>query len=454
MRVDLGKSISTEDLEPIFNLPIAIKKVISGVSLNSQFVRAGDIFFALEKNESKNHEYCEDALRYGASCVVTPFKKEGAGFIVKEPILALGSLAKWWREQWSGTLIALTASVGKTTIKELLKAIFAQKHQVLATEGNFNNELGVPLTLFRLSNKYDVAVIEMGARCRGDIRYLVDIAKPQACLIGQLYPNHMESFGDWETLIATKCELIESVPNLQYAVYMRKSVVADRFQDRSIAKYVKTFGKDGDVSLAILPSEIGSMSVKIQHHNHAFDAKVSLIGDFNASNIEASVAMGLLLGEDAQNIIDGFASFRPAKQRMNLKKTSTGTLLLDDTYNANSESVIKSVEYVSAHSDNALIILGELAELGSDPASVYAHIANNINHLSLTLWTYGEQIAFLAARLNGKGRHFNKKDELISTLKKELQKFDIVLVKGSRRTRMEEVVDAIASENLALLKED
>lgn len=438
--------------------------VVSGVSTDTRTLKPGDLFFALSGEHADGHRYVDAALRAGASGVVVqdpecvPAESDAAVVQVDDVLWALGDLAKYYRSRFDVRVIGITGSVGKTMTKEMAASILERRWHVLKNVMNFNNEIGVPLTLFQLDRTHEVVVLEMAMRGLGEIRRLASIARPTIGIITNVGLSHIERLGSQGAIADAKSELLAELPADGTAVLNAEDcyyeVLASRFGGRKVR-----FGscKDADVAGArIRQSELGNCCFVIMADGKgAIDVSLPVLGQHNAYNALAAAAAAMELGVDLVTVRDGLENLPQPSMRMELVKSRRGFAVLNDAYNASPASVsaaLKTLNSLAGYS-RKVAVLGDMLELGDYGLKAHRDLGRVVvSNNAQMLVTVGE-----LGRLIGDGAReaglsedsiwsCSDSREAALMLKCEIRAGDAVLVKGSRGMRMEEIVRVLISD--------
>jgi UDP-N-acetylmuramoyl-tripeptide--D-alanyl-D-alanine ligase len=421
-----------------------------GVGTDSRKVPTGSLFIALKGERHDAHDYVLDAARQGAAAALVERRLHVAipQIIVPDTRLALGQLAAAWRVVVGTPLLAITGSNGKTTTKEMAAAILGQSGPVLATRGNLNNDIGVPLTLLRLTRAHRFGVIEMGANHPCEIAYLTAIARPDVALLNNASPAHLEGFGSLDGVALAKGEIFSGLRDGGVAVINADLPFADMWRQLAAPHAVVSFGLEqrADVSAKWQPNDSGS-TLDISHRRGHFTVKLSLAGRHNVLNALGVTAATLAFGIDTTAVRGGLESMRPVHGRLEERHGLRGTRIIDDTYNANPASLRAGMEVLAARPGRRFLVLGDMAELGSESAQLHAEAGNTAKALGLDgLYATGELSRHAVEAFGANGRHFVEQTQLIEALRNDASADMTVLVKGSRSRRMERVVEALATE--------
>ena len=430
-------------------------KRLRGVSTDSRMVKQGDVFFAIRGNRFDGHTFVREAFSRGciAAVVEESFAHEnslepGAPLLfVKDSVKALGGFARWYRRKFDVPLIAVTGSNGKTTTKEMVAAVLSEKFTVLKTEGNLNNHIGVPMTLFRLEKKHQAAVIEMGTNHFGEIEYLCSVAEPTHGLITNIGRAHLEFFGDVEGVAKAKGELFEwlgshglGFVNADDPLVLEKSKrLRKKFTYGLTGKRVNVKGRFLGLNRWVQPR----FSVGGHPLPRPFSVQLRTCGTYAAENALAAAAVGIHFGVNARKIKSALESFRARSKRMEVLKVQ-GVTILNDTYNANPDSVLAALKTLALMEckGKKIVVLGDMLELGEVSEREHRSIGREIQSLQLEyVLTYGSDASVIVAESHVPyAFHFEEKSMLIAHLEELVAPGDIVLVKGSRGMKMEDVV--------------
>jgi len=421
----------------------AVDVTVESIVTDSRKVHFGALFAALPGSQVDGHEYAESAVKLGAVALLVSRKLdiEIPQLVVMDVLPALGKLARLIRNRIDPVVIGITGSNGKTSVKEMLTSILRQDSRVLATQGNYNNELGVPLSLFRLEKHHRYAVIEMGASRAGDIAYLADIARPDVGLITNIGPAHLEGFGDEERVAMAKGELFEALPPNGWAIINADEPWAARWKEISTAGHILTFGGKGQHDV-YLDQHTGRP--RIVTVEGSFDIELALPGDHNLVNAVAATAAALALRIPLDVIHRGLEIMQPVPGRLNLLHTAAGWTVIDDTYNANPASLYSALQVLANMQGTAWLVLGDMKELGASSRKLHAEVGDAARSLGVSrIFATGELSEFTVDAFGEGASHFPDRESLIEALYSELRSGINCLVKGSRSMGMEAVVDAI-----------
>ena len=426
-------------------------------------------FLALKGPNFDGHRFIEQVVAQG--CVLVIIDRQIANcdntvqLIVADTLHALGKIAAHVKAIVAPKTVGITGSSGKTTVKEMVAAILSQLGNVLATQGNFNNDIGVPLTLLRLDHSYDFAVIEMGANHLGEIAYTTGLTKPDVAVINNIAAAHLEGFGDLCGVARAKGEIFSGLGEQGVALYNQDTPFTDKWQWRLTNKTVRTFSclnKASCYSTDIQLDKNGCASFVLNTPTDSVSVELKVPGKHNVCNAVAAAAIALEFGASLENICQGLANMQAVKGRLNLcqyydKKSTCNIRLIDDSYNANLDSTKAAAQLLSSYPGRKILILGDMGELGSEARRYHQEVGDFAKQLKLnTLLSLGvlsqnaSDVFIKNTNSNEQSKHFNQRSVLmtylLNMLNIELQNkpSDIaILIKGSRSAHMEKVVTAL-----------
>lgn len=420
----------------------------SGVGTDTRTLRAGELFVALEGPRFDGHDYLESAAAAGAAGALVRRAHPALPCLeVADPQVALAQLAAAWRARFELPLVAVTGSSGKTTVKELIAAALAGAGPVLATRGNRNNHIGVPLTLLELRDTHRAAVVEMGMSHAGEITHLAELARPTVGVISNAGAAHLEGLGSVAAVARAKGELIEHLPPDAVAVLNADDAYLSLWQQLAGTRRVCTFGlgTDADVTAHYRLLADGS-EVELLTPAGSAHARLQLLGRHNVRNALAATAAALAAGRPLSEIAAGLGRVRPVPGRLFPLAGRNGARVIDDSYNANPLSVQAAIEVLGALPGRRLLVLGDMAELGTEAPALHAQCGATARAAGVDrLLTLGPLSAAAASAFGTGACALDDRAALIDALEPLLQADATVLVKGSRSAGMEKVVQAIAA---------
>lgn len=418
---------------------------IKGVCIDSRLLQPGELFIAIQGEQFDGHDFVQAAEEKGAVAVVVHRAVAGISipqFVVPKTLEALALIAKTHRQTITCPVIALTGSNGKTTVKEMIASILPQPSH--ATKGNFNNHIGAPLSVLQLNKQHRYAVFELGANHPGEIAYTVDIVRPDVTLINNIAPAHIEGFGSIEGVARTKGEIHQGLSTLGVAVINEDDAYAHFWDDILINRKVLRFSvsKAADISLQDLHFDAqgcGHFSLILPHDT--IEIKLLVPGAHQVSNALAAASCAYAAGVETNAIAAGLNQFRGVKGRMTYLAGKNGSLVIDDTYNANLRSVLTALEVLAKRPGKKIVVFGDMGELGVWAEPHHREVGVTARQLGIDALMSCGAYSHLATQEFGQGgKHFPSQNELAQHLIKELMPDTTVLVKGSRSSAMEKIV--------------
>ncbi len=417
----------------------------TGITTDSRRVVPGMLFAALHGETFDGHDFIDTAINRGAVAVLVsrPVNTTIPALEVADVQLALGTLAGDWRKRCGVKVVGITGSNGKTTVKEMVAGILRQNAEVLATDGNFNNELGLPLTIFRLQESHEFAVLEMGASNPGDIAYLAEIAHPDVGVVTNIGPAHLQGFISVDGVARAKGELYAALPQSGVAVVNAAEPWVELWEGLNTAGNVYYFNGDGEDH--IRASDTGSGLV-VSTPVGEFSLQLPLPGAHNLINALAATAVCVALEVPLAQIKTGLENVKPVPGRLSLMKSNAGWTVIDDTYNANPASLYAALQVLSNQGGEPWLVLGDMKELGADSRKMHAELGDAARALGVKrLFALGEVSVATVDAFGDAAIHFTSRDDLITALRSQLRPGVACLVKGSRSMGMEYVVKAISN---------
>lgn len=423
--------------------------IIKKVETDSRKITPGDLFVAIPGERVDGHDYLEEVEKKGAIGALISRKVETTlpTLQVSNTVESLGVLAKAYRSQFDLPIAAVTGSSGKTTVKEMIATILAGVGPVLATRGNLNTDVGVPLTLLQLSPEHRMGIIELGARKAGDIRYLMDLVNPSVSLITNAGVAHLEIFGSEMGIAKAKGEIFTTLSPKGTAVINADDPHADYWHSLiQPTQKVVTFGLQhkADISANHIQLEPNFSIFECLLKEKQLKIHLPVPGIHNVRNALAAAAVTEAMGISIESIQQGLERFKPAAGRLEFKTGYKGACIIDDTYNANPASVRAAILVLSKYPGQKIYVAGDMFELGPNATELHREIGVFAKQSGIhQLLAVG---GFTEAMVEGFGSgalHYPNKTELIDAVKKYITEDATVLVKGSRGMRMEEVVNGL-----------
>ncbi|MDM7322101.1 MAG: UDP-N-acetylmuramoyl-tripeptide--D-alanyl-D-alanine ligase [Gammaproteobacteria bacterium] len=429
------------------NLHGPAELTVRGLFTDTRKPESGALFVALRGPRFDAHAFLATAAEQGAAAALVERRQEIAlpQIVVDDSRLGLGRLAAAWRAGWPGRLVALTGSNGKTTTKEMLAAILRERGPTLATRGNLNNDIGVPLMLAELDPDQSFAVLEMGANHPGEIAYLTHLARPNVALVTNTGRAHLEGFGGLEGIICAKGEIYGGLREGGIALVNVDDAGAACWQALNKDRATLTFGMHHPADIQgrwqAVPAG-GQLVLQTSADKVTIELKVA--GEHNARNALAAASAALALGFELEEIKAGLESFGGVPGRLQRKRGPEESVLWDDTYNANPDSLRAGIEAVRGQGGETWLVLGDMGELGPESAVLHAESGRLARMLGVARLFAVGPLALHAAQAFGPGaEHFTTIETLIAALDEALRPKVHVLIKGSRSSRMERVVQAL-----------
>lgn len=436
----------------------------SAVSSDSRKIVRGDLFVALRGEHFDGYHFAATAAQAGAAAALVnadSYEERLASgkeqeavlapgiplLLVKDTRLALGHLAAWWRRQFDIPVVAITGSNGKTTVKEMLAGILREAADsadaVLATRGNLNNDIGMPLTLLQMNATHRYAVIEMGMNHPGEIDYLTRIAAPDVALINNASGAHLAGLGSVEAVARAKGEIFAGLQHHGTAVINSDDEHARLWRALAGAHPLLEFGLDveADVSGTWQPQGYG-LRLDVTAPQGMFAADLQVPGVHNARNALAATAAAIVLNIPLETIAAGLEKFNGVAGRLQRKVALHGAILIDDTYNANPASLRAAISVLAQAGGKRILVMGDMGELGGDAATFHGEIGAEARRAGIEkLYALGTLSGNAAREFGSGAQHFERIEDLQDALEKELGANTTVLVKGSRFMKMERVVE-------------
>ena len=427
------------------------------VAIDSRNIAEGDLFVALIGERLDGHEFLADVADKASGLVVSkadtslPLPQ----WVVEDTTVALGQLAQLQREAFSGKVIAVTGSTGKTSVKDLISSILSGLGSVHATKGNFNNHIGMPLTLLAMDQDRDFAVIEMGASASSEISYLCSIAKPQISLVNNVQSAHLEGFGSVEGIAAAKGEIYSGLDAAGTAIL--------NLDERWVTEWLELIGERDCITFSVDDdcADLSASDIELMESGccrftlHMFTdtsiesqvVNLAIPGRHSVSNALAAAACAVAAGATIEQIVSGLETSQSPARRLQIKALAQGGQIIDDSYNASPESVRAAIDVLASRPGRRVLVLGDMAELGADAEQLHLEVGDYALSAGIDqLYTLGNLSA--AASRAFKGEHFTDLDSLKAPLFDEIERSDLtLLIKGSRSSKMDLVVDMLLAGN-------
>lgn len=420
----------------------------AGVSTDSRTLEHGQLFIALSGPNFDGNQFVNHASGKGAAgaVVASLVNEDIAQIIVEDPQLALGQLGAAWRDQHAATVVGITGSNGKTTVKEMTAACLATTAPTLATQGNLNNDIGMPLMMLRIDASHRFAVLEMGANHAGEIAYLASLAKPHVVVITNAAAAHLEGFGSIDGVAHAKAEILQSETRPDIAILNADDEYYSYWMSLVEGIDVLSFGLSENADIRAEQIETGKGQTHFTLHllDTTIDLTLPLAGKHNVRNACAAAAIAAALDVSSDKIKTALESVQPVAGRMQALQGQDGAALYDDSYNANPRSVIAAAEFIASLPGESWLVLGDMFELGDGAAQIHSDVGESVASAGVDrLFTFGELSDNAAAAFGDGASSYESIDSLIEDVSSDLSENVNILVKGSRGMRMERVVDAL-----------
>jgi UDP-N-acetylmuramoyl-tripeptide--D-alanyl-D-alanine ligase len=435
--------------------------VADRVHTDSRSLQAGDLFVALRGERFDGNQFIAQAKAQGAVAVVCEASGQAQAaahslpaLVVPDARIALGELAAGWRAQFSLPLIAVTGSNGKTTVTQMIASILRAHagDDALSTQGNLNNDIGVPLTLFNLRAHHRIAVVELGMNHPGEIAYLAKLAQPTVALVNNAQREHQEFMGTVEAVAHENGAVLQALPPEGVAVFPADEDFTPVWRELSGPRVQRCFAmapdSDADVRAAVVVWQSGAWQFTLKTPEGTAPVRLHIAGRHNVKNALAATACALAAGVPLAAVAQGLVAFEPVKGRSRalVLHTATGEItLVDDTYNANPDSVRAAIDVLAELPAPRLLVLGDMGEVGNQGPEFHAEVGAYAAERGIeALFTLGD-LCVHSAQAFGAARHFEDMDSLLAVVTAQVDGFRSVVVKGSRFMKMERVVQSLLS---------
>lgn len=434
----------------------------SSVGTDSRSIASGQLFVALCGDRFDGHDFVAGALAAGAAAALVDarhagsLQAQGLGplLVVAETRQALGALAAGWRARFSLPLVGVTGSNGKTTVKEMCAAIFRAQaaldgfgdEVVLATEGNLNNDIGLPLMLLRLRAHHRHAVIEMGMNRPGEIAYLAGLSRPTVAVVNNAQRAHLEGLGQTDRVAHEKGAIYEGLGASGVAVVNVDDPLAGIWLAANRDRPLVRFGLCGPAEVsADCALEATGARLSLRTPQGEAQCALRVPGLHNVRNALAAAAATLSAGASLTAVVNGLGRFAGTPGRLQRRQAACGAVVLDDTYNANPDSVRAGIDVLAAAAGHKVLVLGDMGEIGPRSGPLHEEVGEHARRAGIdALFALGPMSAVAARNFGAGGQHFATIEDLVAALHQSLRSDSVVLVKGSRFMRMERVSNALA----------
>lgn len=427
---------------------------ITGIAIDSRKLQSGDLFVAIKGENFDGHDYAETAVKNGAAIVLSHQKLSDKipYLLVENTLTALHQLAKLYKNKFKIPFVAITGSSGKTTTKDMIASILSEKYNVLKTDGNFNNAIGLPLTLFKIDKNHEICVLEMGMNSLGEIEVLADIVRPDVGVITNVGTAHIEKLTNRESILKAKTELFTYFDSGNTAVINGDNDMLQKLHEKpyKIIRYGLENQNDYSAINIIEKGEDG-INFDVVYQGKTENYHVPMPGIHNVYNALSAISIGLMYGLTKSEIDEGLRKFKPSKMRMEVFKGIMNTKIINDAYNANPDSMQAAINVLASMETTGrkvcilgdMFELGEFAKEGHHMVGKYA-VENKINVI-LAVGKMANEIIKGASMVGANQMlySFESISEVIDNLKDIIKDNDIILIKGSRGMYMENIVESL-----------
>lgn len=451
-----------EKVEGQLNTQSVSELIVKGVSTDTRTLEVGDLFIALVGPNHNAHQHLHKALEKGACAVVVSEPVDCPLPLIKvdDTKLALGRLGQAVKEKVAPKTVGITGSSGKTTVKEMVASILSVKGKVLATQGNFNNDIGVPLTLLRLNESHEYAVVEMGANHLGEIAYTTKLCRPDVVTIVNAAASHLEGFGSLFGVARAKSEIFKGLADSGTAVLNCDSQFYEFWKGKTSHLNSLTFSPESDSgdykAEDIAMGMDGCAEFELVCPKGKAAIRLSIPGTHNVGNALLAAALSMQVGASLEDVQLGLFNMKEVTGRLNVKQLTQQVRILDDTYNANVASVNAAIDLLATYSGIKVLVLGDMAELGDQARYYHEQVGEYALSKGINFtYTTGVLSQCASEVFNESGQHYPTHEALVDALSEQLahEQQDItILVKGSRSSKMENVVQGLEGSCLGKLE--
>ena len=443
--------ITLNDLSSFLELPASNLNYdlpILDFSIDSRTIKKGDAYIAIEGKKYNGNNFVLDAIKNGAAIAFTSKKEYLAPniFYVKDGKEFLKKIAGFIIKTINPKVIAVTGSNGKTTTKEITASILQQEYsekELLIAQGNFNNDIGLPLTILRLNESHKIAILEMGMNHKGEIEDLTRIAPPHIAVITNIGEAHIENFESKDGIAEAKKEILANISKNSFVILPRDDKYFEFLAADLLSTNIITFGKSKESDIRFTTKD--NLITRYFLLDKFLDAKCSMIGDHNIMNIMASIGVAKALKISTNLIKNGIESFKGVPGRLEFKYAKNGATIIDDSYNSNPSSMMAAIDVLASQtSSHKILVIGDMAELGEQSQRLHSDIIKYINDSGIShTFAIGGCMKQPITNNIEYGSWYNSKNDLIKDLSALLRKDSVVLIKGSRSMKMEEIINII-----------
>jgi UDP-N-acetylmuramoyl-tripeptide--D-alanyl-D-alanine ligase len=439
-------NLSLQTLAEIFgSSPDSLAEVrFCGVTIDSRSCCEAKLFVAIKGDNFDGHNFVDMAYQNGATIALVEQRQQSEieQIEVADCKQAMGQLANYWRRTCAPCVIALTGSNGKTTVKEMLLQILARQSASLATRGNLNNDIGVPLTLFELEPSHEFAIIEMGANHRGEIAQLAEITEPDIVYVNNVAAAHLAGFGDVRGVMEAKGELYAYCSVEQRALFNADEVASEYWHGLCAAQTQISCGLDNEADVTATWSAVGeALQVEFNYQGQSHGCELAVIGEHNVRNAVAAVSLAILAGVDFAVAVASLAGFSAVKGRLQILRGPANSRLIDDSYNANPDSLEAGIKVLCSLPGSPWLALGDMAELGAEAVALHRQVAQTAARYGVEkLFGVGEMSCIASTEFGTAGYCHEGIEEMAKSILSQIHQGVNLLVKGSRAAGMERLV--------------
>lgn len=461
-------SLSLQQLASVFNIEgSAIEEVQSavqfnGVTIDSRNDCSGQLFVAIKGARFDGHDYVTSAFKNGAVAALVESQHDCdiPQIIVADCKRAMAMLANYWRHNCDATVIALTGSNGKTTVKEMLHQILQKEAFTHATRGNFNNDIGLPLTLFELSREDRYAIVEMGANHPGEIANLADIAEPDIVYVNNVAAAHLTGFGSIQGVVDAKGELYAYCQSQHRALFNADEVASQQWRSICAAEQTLSCGLSATADLhgEWTPTDDGMM-LEVEYKGQTKRTTINVFGEHNARNALAAISIAVIARVEFETAVQNLNGFEPVKGRLQMMQGPNYSRLIDDSYNANPDSLAAGIKVLCSLKGEPWLALGDMGELGSEAEDLHKKAAEVAKqHGVEKLFGIGPMSCIASELFGDSGYCFDNIKDSATVIRALLHQDVNLLIKGSRSAGMDQLVKALHADKAmadeALIDED
>ena len=447
------KPLSLSELQTVLNATlVGADASFQRVSTDSRNIASGELFIALKGPNFDGNRYLAEVAAKGAVAALVSQADatvELPQLVVADTRIALGLLGAYNRQRFTGLVAAVTGSSGKTTVKEMLASILAVKGAVLATRGNLNNDLGAPLTLLEIGSEHQAAVIELGASAVGEIAYTVALTRPDVAIITNAGSAHVGAFGGPEKIVEAKGEILEGLSASGTAVLNKDDAAYETWVRRASGRRILSFSKNHSsadfFAQDITLSEQGCPRFTLHSPEGSVAIVLNLIGEHNVLNALAAAAAASALGMSLSEIAQGLKALAPIKGRSVIKTLRGHRQVIDDSYNANPQSIKAAIDSLAHFTGRKVLVLGDMGELGAWSEAGHREVGEYAKGRVDAFYAVGEQMRFAAAAYGPSAQHFITQAALATALADEQDPQTTFLIKGSRSAAMDKIVEVLCA---------